>query len=230
MKNATKKDIFDLGQLVLKGYNSPPHFNNNGAQIREDKIDGVTVFTIVGSNELKDWVRNFSAIPSETDNGNKVHLGFYMAYIACMPFFDRPIDGPIIVQGHSQGGAVAQALAMMLFRKDYQVDGVLLWAAPRYGNATFKKNYDLALADKTLHIIRQGDPVPWVPPYSCGYRRVGGDMHYWTIDGDNVEAPGYWDAWVQNVKAWIKYRLDGNLDFASDDYHSAKENVGLYEG
>lgn len=228
-------DLAILGDFIIKGYEEPPMIDCNATQARIDHIEDVSIITIVGSNERKDWERNFNTkMTSIPGFPGKIHKGFYLAYAAGRDAILteaaklKSTDKAFVIQGHSQAAPVAQLLAYAMRNLGYNIIRVILWADPRLGNKEFVDRYNLKLADNTVHIINQGDPVPTIPFAFCGYRRTGGIMHYWTIDGECIDKPPISEMWTRNIWAWAKWRLTGHFDFASDDFHSAYEYVKHY--
>ena len=77
-----------------------------------------THLAVIGTNDIHDWVDNFSA-GQTSYRGMKVHSGFARCAIHLADrleeagFYAASAGKPVIVGGHSAGGAIAQLLTVL---------------------------------------------------------------------------------------------------------------------
>ncbi len=116
---------------------------------------------------LVDWMHNFrirQLLTTRTNLPGLVHEGFFeqLDLIAEKVMKALPKDGdkPIVVTGHSQGGAVATLATKLLADQGFPLRESYTFAAPRAGDTTFAKS-----VKTPVHRIEYGDDiVPHVPP------------------------------------------------------------------
>jgi len=143
-----------------------------------------------GTASLEDFLidADFFTMPIDLHSDVRVHHGFCLAFKSVENrlkarldeiLIRRGKDFPIYFTGHSLGGALAILAAFYLSRW-YFVDGIYTFGAPDVGNAAFAKIYStldgypqVPNGRKTFCLVNACDPVPWLPPYRFGYRRVG---------------------------------------------------------
>ena len=132
---------------------------------------------------IADWLQNLEAIPipfrltseqlggsggQSVNLGGKVHEGFLEELAAVQPMVIAALmehggqQRPLLVTGHSQGGAEA-ALATRAFEHGaFNVASTYTFAAPRPGDQDFVKAVSAAIP---VHRLEFGDDiVPHVPP------------------------------------------------------------------
>jgi len=87
-------------------------------------------------------------------------------------------DRPVLLAGHSLGGALAVIAALRLHRAGaHHVQGVYTFGMPRTGTATFAADYT-ALNTVTYRFRHGRDVVPALPPVAlAGHRHVGRELH-----------------------------------------------------
>lgn len=130
--------------------------------ITEFGVDGV--FRL---DSLVDWIDNFKVKQwprSKTGLPGKVHEGFFsqldLIYDDVCNALKTMSGKPIIVTGHSQGGAIASLATKRLKSDGFEVSETYTFAAPRCGDAVFAKSINTP-----FHRIEYGhDVVPHVPP------------------------------------------------------------------
>ncbi|KAF7813684.1 lipase-like [Senna tora] len=104
-----------------------------------------------------------------------VHYGFYYAYhnTTMRPAILDAVrrakkfygDIPIIVTGHSMGGAMAAFCGLDLtVNENAQNIQVMTFGQPRVGNAAFASYYS-KLVPRTIRVTHENDIVPHLPPY-----------------------------------------------------------------
>lgn len=128
---------------------------------------------------LADWVQNGRAAPvpfqlsaediglwRTIDLGCEVHGGFLDELKAVLrPVIDQLLklggaSRPLLLTGHSQGGAVAALATLALANAGFQVEATYTFAAPRAGGPEF-----VGAVESPVFRFEYGvDLVPWLPP------------------------------------------------------------------
>jgi Lipase (class 3) len=129
-----------------------------------------TVFTSV-----VDWTSDFLAAPEAvTGLTGMVHTGFYLSTMQLMPQILAALEPllqansalPIVITGHSKGGAMA-TLAAALLRGNNGIKAsqitVTTFASPMTGNLDFANNFQ-SLFPTATNYINLYDIVPFLPP------------------------------------------------------------------
>ncbi len=100
--------------------------------------------------------------------GGKVHSGFYRAYrlIRARLLNKLRLHGnkPIVVSGHSLGGALATLAALDLSLKRLPVTAVYTAGQPRVGDKKFRSAYYDAVDNRTFRFSHVDDVIPSIPP------------------------------------------------------------------
>ncbi|MEI8020587.1 MAG: lipase family protein [Schlesneria sp.] len=119
-----------------------------------------------------DWANDadLKLVSDESISPGRVHQGFRDAMHSLWDDVLRAVQKrrqtsklPVIVTGHSKGGALARLAALRLQREKIEVAGVYTFGAPRTGDIDFAEDY----AKRILLDIRfeyQNDIVPHIPP------------------------------------------------------------------
>lgn len=108
---------------------------------------------------------------------------------------DSPL--PIIVTGHSLGGASAM---LMTFHATFPIKAVYTFGQPRVGGSSFANLYSRKrLDEKTFRVIKDQDLVPRAPPVTSGYRHVGRSL-YIPTSSDGSKVTPIWD--LSTLSLW----------------------------
>jgi triacylglycerol lipase len=121
------------------------------------------VIAIRGTETLNEWLDDFKAVLVPNPYGvGKVHIGFLDVYNRIRPSLLtvlRPlITAPVVIVGHSLGGALALLLAADLA----PFSTVYTFASPRVGDTVFAAEFD-SRSPNCVRIVNEGDVVPHVP-------------------------------------------------------------------
>ncbi len=118
-----------------------------------------------GSDEARDWWSNFRFVPADWPAGGRVHKGFRDAlddaWSAVASALER-LGLPVLIGGHSLGGALALLAASRL-----RPAGGYAFGAPRVGDEAFAATLDGIAAFRLRH---GRDIVPSLPPSSPALR------------------------------------------------------------
>lgn len=150
-------------------------------------------FTFVafrGSSSLKDWITDCEIFRAPYAEG-EVHRGFLRAITSVRVKVALALLGrnkPVVVTGHSLGGALAMLFADWMTREGRHIDAVYTFGQPRVGNGKFAAAYDGRLREATFRFINAQDAVPRLPGWLAGYRHAGTRM-FFTFDGELLVSP-----------------------------------------
>jgi len=144
-----------------------------------------TCIAFRGTADVRNWLTDLEFPKIPLAHGVRVHHGFIKSTDAILPLLQaklgHPADSPpLIITGHSLGGALAALAAFELQRAGYNVESVYTFASPRVGNAGWRDMYNQLLRDRTFRVAAVGDLVPLVPgiytTFRDGYRHVGTEV------------------------------------------------------
>ncbi len=198
-----KKDV--QGMLdrmgVLKHRFLDIKVGTSDTQVLIATLENYSLVCFRGSQEAMDWVTNVQAWPTPYPLGpfgTEVHTGFYNAWLEAkkmlMPALRevgvtkmrpnaQPDDSeplkechPVLIGGHSLGGALATLAGIELVMEHYPVLGIYTFGQPRVLKGE-KIKKDVADAAQFLYIERfafKTDKVPFVP---SSYLHVGFDRY-----------------------------------------------------
>lgn len=131
--------------------------------------------TICGTNDRYDWLDNLSA-RQKTWQSLQVHSGFANAAKSLLPAFTA-IDLirythrlPLVIGGHSAGGAIAELLSCVRWIKPREV---VTFGSPRVFSSDSAAYY-AAKPWKQYRFVSGGDPVPGLPlrKFRCLFGRA----------------------------------------------------------
>jgi predicted lipase len=185
-----------------------------------EQADGV-IIAFRGTSNVRDFVTDakfFRALLLQQSNGDRceVHTGFLSAYesiIADLTAHLREIvvsNRPVIVTGHSLGGALAILAALELKRHGFNITQVYTFGQPRVGNKAFAAMYNAVLKDSTFALVNEGDPVPLLPPLLNGYRDCGTEIFLRKSGGTLIDPFIGFELFVDifgAIQSWRNYRL-----------------------
>jgi len=224
--SATK---FDLGnanacaRASAMAYRAAPTLANATTDTQVVIDPGATVLvSFRGTTNLRDWLTDVQCTKRllvEEANGDQceVHHGFLDGAESILGDLIRILGGyknrPLVVTGHSLGGALAILAALELQRMGFNVEQVYTFGQPRVGNKCFAQLYNVALGDRTFAVANEGDPVPLVPTLLMGYRDCGteiflkrnGTMQVNPFIGAALFADvfGFWRSWREHELAFL---------------------------
>jgi triacylglycerol lipase len=138
-----------------------------------------------GTNDLRDWLTDFNAIPDRWLGGGLVHKGFATAFDLVWDkvteSLDKnvPSDCPLFMAGHSLGAAVA-TLAASLRRPR----ALYTFGSPRVGDNDFGETL---AGVKIFRVVNNRDVVTTVPP-PLPFHHLG-ELHYITHEGGMLVHP-----------------------------------------
>ena len=162
------------------------------------KLDDCTVIAFRGTSSLRDWITDaeFPLRPMTGSNG-RVHEGFLRAWDNIQTLLlarvfpagtDKATLKPMVITGHSLGGALAALCAYCLNDLGLPIHSVYTFGQPRTGDAKFATAYSAELGDRTFRVVNENDIVPRTPGWLMGYRHHQNNA-FITIAGEVVLNP-----------------------------------------
>jgi pimeloyl-ACP methyl ester carboxylesterase len=130
--------------------------------------NGINFLIWRGSDEGYDWLRNLRFFSRKVKAIGRFHRGYwnnienYHADIFNLIPIDA-MDDPIIVAGHSKGGAEAQ---LFLIRHLVRVDQCITFGSPKPIKKIYSDEVEETIRRKTTHYINPYDTVTKLPPRS----------------------------------------------------------------
>lgn len=123
---------------------------------------------------IAELISHLNALPSNAGT----HSGFqamaealWEGISTCVTAALQAKRRPLLVAGHSLGGALAVLIAKKLVEDLVAVTAVYTFGAPRAGIRSYMLDYNAALGDRTYRFVFGRDVVPTVP--AAPYRHVG---------------------------------------------------------
>ena len=130
------------------------------------RIGANDVLVFRGSVTAEDWMRDADALPVSDHEVGIVHKGFLAGMDDLLEQVQAIIKGPIILTGHSLGGARARIAAAKLAVRHVPVTQVCVFGSPKPGYARLTQ---ILQASKIAHTSYRNlsDPVPLVPTFAA---------------------------------------------------------------
>ncbi|MFG6093803.1 lipase family protein [Leptothoe sp. ISB3NOV94-8A] len=145
------------------------------------------VLVFRGTQEIRDWttnldmkLRNFTirraGKTTVSSYKGKVHTGFFLGWADIERDVLKQIERwqkvsgtaaklpPLIITGHSLGGALATMAAASLQENGFNVAGLYTFGQPRVGDLTFSRQLNKNLSGRAFRFVNNNDVVPHVPP------------------------------------------------------------------
>lgn len=151
-----------------------------------------------GTNGFDNWKLNAKALHTDYEHGGSVHNGFYEAF---QSIEDQILNSddikklPVILAGHSLGGAIATLTMAALHEQNRLIDSCYTFGSPKVGDQTFSDRFkELNL----YRLINRNDIVTMLPFNFLNNRYVhAGKSHYF---GDNDYIIGKSDTEIETLQ------------------------------
>lgn len=137
---------------------------------------GGRVLAFAGTDPLNlaHWLTDINFV----QNADGIHRGFDAALDAAWESVAAALRGadpgrPLLVVGHSLGGALAVLAAHRIRTELGLVPEVYTFGMPRVGSPEFAAAYNAAAGDRTYRLVHGEDVVPTVPPSELTFCHVG---------------------------------------------------------
>jgi|SRR5581483_3059495 hypothetical protein len=190
------------------------------ALIGQVTIGGLSFILLVfrGTKSIRDWITDLKfsrrqIVPRflQTNEVVAVHEGFDEAmtdiYVPVLSYIKTLPSVPVIVGGHSLGGAIAMEFAYRC--TSLPIHRVYTFGQPRIGNAGFRADYNRFLGEITFRMVNEEDLVPRLPLWLVGNRHAGREI-FFPVGG----APR------ENAPLWFKLASDAEGFYRA--YHSRR--------
>ncbi|GEM_PF-3161172 len=127
------------------------------------------LFSFRGTLELFDVAVDLDAERVQfTEGVGKVHAGFYTAFKSAQSFIDdgapSNLEKPIIVCGHSLGGALANLTAAYFRKKNHSKVMLYTFGCPLVGDSEFSHHFSKIQAIISYRFVNNRDAVTMIPP------------------------------------------------------------------
>ena len=133
--------------------------------------------------------------------GIQLHRGFAETSSSVLKYLTPSLDKsiPIVITGHSLGGAVAVIVALYLQQEGYDVQQVVTFGQPKVTNVGGAASFnDLPL----LRVVTVKDIIPLVPPISPLQLQ---DMDiYWHVGEEIILLPGQEYSSIRGIKSMLR--------------------------
>lgn len=145
---------------------------------------------------------------------SRVHQGFASAldgvWRKILQAIDTAPERPLLITGHSLGGALAVLAAYALRRsgKSSRIIAVMTFGQPRVGDAEFAQACDRMFGPTLLRVVNHRDVVTRLAPRSMGYRHAGRVL-YIDVAGKLSLDPSAWFRLLDRIP------IDPNIDWNS---------------
>lgn len=147
--------------------------DSTGFQAFVGSTDDYVIVSFAGTSELIDYVTDLTfASKPETVRGipGNVHIGFLNVLERSWPKLLELIqrhatsNKPILMTGHSMGGAQAVISSARLAKLGFPVDSIYIYAVPRIGDTTYANYVDKLFPNRIWRFVNNEDIVPRLPP------------------------------------------------------------------
>ena len=127
-------------------------------------IDDVALVAFRGTDNARNWVKNFKFVPAQTALG-WVHAGFRDGFRELWPQVTQALaaardkNQPIWLTGHSLGGAIALLAAAELQTERQPVAGVITFGQPPVGFPEFTERWEALAPGRLVRYVNHRDAV-----------------------------------------------------------------------
>lgn len=194
----------EAAKRCLLAYDSPT-WKEKGCQLYSETVDGVQHIAFAGTKNIKDILNDLSATPVSRQGLGDLFNGFADAWEPWRDYGQEVLTGgPVILEGHSLGGMLAQITASYLHRHGVPVLEVQTFGCPRgwghIGAALYEERNIPTLNWKNGH-----DAVFGRPLWGVGVGQVA------ACDGEPVEPR--WKSYLHPIRRWENHRLEGRYGY-----------------
>lgn len=161
-----------------EAYDESPTIFTDLAHVRISETAQALFVAFRGSKSIRDWITDGEFLrQSSAYFGGSIHGGFLRAWLDIEnQLIDRlfKIMGagkPLLICGHSLGGAMAQLCSVACQKLNLPVRAVYTFGQPRVGDAQWARGYGATMGSRTFRLVYEEDIVPRIP--WLGYKHCG---------------------------------------------------------
>jgi triacylglycerol lipase len=182
----------------------------------------LVVFRGTEPNQVEDWLSDLklrrriwpAGVPDF--GAGRVHRGFADAGDLIHRRVLQALDPgrPVLVSGHSLGGAIATYFAARLLLEHpdrYPLAGGLTVGCPRVGNEAFADWFAGRVGDSWVRAVHNNDVVTRVPLSTWGFRHAATPVAWIGYDGEISWDPELWDRFKDRLCGRVE-ALTGRMD------------------
>ena len=182
--------------------------NSSGFHAFVGSTETYTVVSFAGTSEFVDYLTDLTfANKPETMPGvpGLVHIGFLNVLERSWPQLLALVNKhslgrkPLLLTGHSMGGAQAVMSATRLAKLGYHIDSLYIFAVPRIGDDTYAHYVESLFPNRIWRFVNNEDFVPRLPPPP-----IAADAFSRVFPGASQEA-------VKTVFESLRYKHIGQL-------------------
>jgi len=147
------------------------NINETNTQFFYFKTEEYILFAFRGTKEIVDWGTNLNAEMIRFSEGEgMVHAGFYKAFLSVKTIVDEVVrtttnlDKPILICGHSLGGALTNLVAAYFRKKGHQKIMIYTFGCPLVGDTDFTYHFSKVLPIIAFRFVHNQDLIPMIPP------------------------------------------------------------------
>jgi len=194
------------------------YFVLRGAEVAVVSFRGTQLVSFFDA--LADFATDAMLVPkADLRGGGRAHSGFLDALEPVWEALVRSLrgTGPVLLTGHSLGGALATLAARWaIAERAFDVRGLCTFGAPRVGDAAFVEGLEEGgLAQNMLRVVNNADLVPHLPP-ELFYRHAGRLLRFDATGNAQGIAPEEHSFGLGEVLASVGPDLQALLAFARD--------------
>ena len=149
-----------LATLCAAAY--APQWDFASGDVHARRAGNVVAFRGTDPDCVADWLRDLEAVPWLNRHIGWCHAGFLDGALLALPWL-RGLPHPLVLTGHSLGGALAVLSAALLVATGVPVAAMVTFGAPRAGGDGVRD----VLHDVPVRQYRHGHDVvpevPWLP-------------------------------------------------------------------
>ena len=206
--------------------------NKNSAQAALIEHKDYLCMAFRGTDELADWLDNINAFTVQELFG-EFHRGFWHSLDDVWEPINTQYEKlkkekprPLLITGHSLGGAMATIAASKLTHLDLPFTNVYTFGQPRALSRDTARIFNVENKGKYFRFHNNNDLVTRVPARLMGYSHIG--TYLYISEEEKIhEEPGFWfkfmDYFDGAVSALREKGIDGIEDHNMDKYLKAIE-------
>ena len=187
-----------------------------------DEGNLLLVFRGTESYEIDDWLTDV-----RIRKVGGIHRGFKEALDKVWKPLSKLIKEkrktrPLIITGHSLGGALAQLASLRSFP-----ELIYTFGSPRAMDLKTAKGYDKLLGNVTHRVVNRLDFVPRLPPRALNYSHVGQLAHI-SHDDRIRHGEGIWQALLDGLASSTTSAIDRFIELKRIDL-AGDHSIGAYK-